>query len=83
MATRNYAAENIYQAKIDKIVNDTVQPLIQEYNIPGMAVAVTLDGNHYFYNYGVMSKEAATPITNQTLDLLPNSKISVLVLVIN
>jgi CubicO group peptidase (beta-lactamase class C family) len=32
-----------------------------------MAVAVTLNGKHYFYNYGVASRQTRRPITRHTL----------------
>ncbi|SAL23932.1 beta-lactamase [Caballeronia udeis] len=40
---------------------------MQEYKIPGMAVAVTINGESYFFNYGVASLETRRPITNETL----------------
>lgn len=44
-----------------------IQPLMQKYQIPGMAVAILHDGKTTFYNYGVASKETQQPITEQTL----------------
>ncbi|AKJ40799.1 class C beta-lactamase [Pragia fontium] len=55
-----YAAD---KSEIDNIV----QPLIQKYSIPGMAIAISVDGEHQFYNYGVASKQTQQPITNTTL----------------
>src|SRR5471030_942939 len=61
------AAENFNQPHITRIVDQVIQPLMQKYQIPGMAVAVSIDGKNYFYNYGVASKETHQPITNKTL----------------
>ncbi|SPZ65115.1 Beta-lactamase [Serratia quinivorans] len=55
-----HAADN---AEIDAII----QPLMQKYGVPGMAIAVSVDGKQQFYDYGVASKQTGKPITNQTL----------------
>jgi len=44
-------AANDYQA----IVNKNLKPLMSEYNIPGMAVAVTVAGKTYFYKIVVVA----------------------------
>lgn len=51
----------------DDVVNQTIRPLMQEYAIPGMAVAISRDGKHYFYSFGLASKEDAIPVTQKTL----------------
>ncbi|CAI0866616.1 class C beta-lactamase [Serratia proteamaculans] len=51
------------KADIDAII----QPLMQKYGVPGMAIAVSVDGKQQFYHYGVASKQTGKPITNQTL----------------
>lgn len=61
----SYASSN--NTKVTQIVNEVIQPLIKKYQIPGMAVAVTIDGRDYFYNYGVADKASKRPITKQTL----------------
>lgn len=53
--------------KISAAVDRAVRPLMKEYNVPGMAVAVTVDGQRYFFNYGIASKESGTPVTKDTL----------------
>lgn len=67
LAKNSYADNPADPARITDIVNGVIEPLMQKHQIPGMAVAVTLDGKNYFYNYGVASKETRQPITNQTL----------------
>ncbi len=44
-----------------------IRPLMQQYHIPGMAVAVLQGGKTTFYNYGVASKDTQQPVTPQTL----------------
>lgn len=63
----SYAARNADQPAIRSTVDAAIQPLMQKYAIPGMAVAVTIDGKNYFYNYGVASKATGQPVTNATL----------------
>jgi beta-lactamase class C len=60
-------AADLDQAKIKEIVDGAIQPLLQQDNIPGMAVAVTRNGENYFYNYGVTSKQTQQPVTAATL----------------
>jgi beta-lactamase class C len=49
------------------IVDTAIRPVMAEYDVPGMAVAVTIDGRSYFFNYGVASRETRTPVSEQTL----------------
>ena len=51
------------QAEVDAII----QPLMSKYQIPGMAVALSVNGQHTFYNYGVASKATGQAITPTTL----------------
>jgi len=66
-ASRSYAAADAEELKLKTAVDAVVQPLQAQYGIPGVAVAVTIDGKNYFYNYGVMSKETQEPVNSQTL----------------
>ncbi|AIY41979.1 Beta-lactamase [Collimonas arenae] len=63
----SYAASNIDKASVQNIVDAAIQPLLQKNAIPGMAIAVTVDGKNYIYNYGVASKETRQKITDETL----------------
>ena len=38
-----------------------------EHRVPGMAVAVTIDGQAYFFNYGVAARETRVPVSETTL----------------
>lgn len=51
------------KADIDAII----QPLMQKYAVPGMAIAVSVEGKQQFYHYGVASRQTGKPITSQTL----------------
>lgn len=54
-------------SKITDAVDRAFRPLMREYDVPGIAVAVTVDGRQYFFNYGVASKESNKPVTKDTL----------------
>ena len=49
------------------IVGNVLRPLMAQFDIPGMAVGLTLDGNRHTFPFGVASKESAAPVTAQTL----------------
>ncbi|WP_020654670.1 class C beta-lactamase [Massilia niastensis] len=54
-------------ARIERAVDSAIRPLMAKYDVPGMAVAVTVDGRAHFFNYGVASREQATPVSAHTL----------------
>jgi beta-lactamase class C len=56
-------SEPVVRETVDKII----PPLMQAHNIPGMAVAVAIDGKSFFFNYGVMSRDTQQPVTSETL----------------
>ena len=54
-------------SEIAAAVDNAMRPLIEEHDVPGLAVAVTAGGRQYFFNYGVASKESERPVTKDTL----------------
>ncbi|MDN7674590.1 class C beta-lactamase [Burkholderia oklahomensis] len=66
-ASAAHAARGVEPADIERIVDAVARPLQDKYGIPGLAIAVTVDGRHYFYNYGVASKATRQPVTDRTL----------------
>jgi beta-lactamase class C len=54
-------------SNITAAVDRAFRPLLEEYDVPGIAVAVTVDGQQHFFSYGVASKENDTPVTKDTL----------------
>lgn len=52
---------------ITAAVDGAFRPLMAKYDVPGIAVAVTVDGREYFFNYGVASKTDNKPVTKDTL----------------
>ena len=64
------AAATAHAADDDRIraaVDGTITPLMARHDIPGMAVALTVDGRAYVFNFGVVAKDSRTPITDNTL----------------
>jgi beta-lactamase class C len=62
-ANSDYTIENKVRSVVDK--NST--ELMKKYNIRGLAVAVTVDGERYFYNYGLADQGSNVPVTNETI----------------
>jgi beta-lactamase class C len=55
------------EAKIRDVVDTAILPLLKKYDVPGMAVAVSINGKSIFLNYGVSSKQTNTPVTENTI----------------
>jgi beta-lactamase class C len=48
-------------------VRAAFEPLLREFDVPGIAVGVIADGTPAFFNFGVASKETGTPVTSDTI----------------
>jgi beta-lactamase class C len=55
------------KADLEKVVAESIRPLMVRYGVPGMAVGIVVNGQSYVYNYGVASRATSTPVTNSTL----------------
>jgi beta-lactamase class C len=53
--------------RIEAIVNAAIEPVMQQQQIPGVAIAITVDGQPHYFNYGVASKENGKAVTEDTL----------------
>ncbi|MBV4475311.1 class C beta-lactamase [Pseudomonas botevensis] len=49
------------------LVDATVAPVMQQQNIPGLAVAITIDGQPHYFNYGVAAKDTGQKVSENTL----------------
>ncbi len=54
-------------AAMREFVDAAIKPLMAEHKLPGMAVAVTVDGQAFFFNYGVASRETNQPVSEATI----------------
>jgi beta-lactamase class C len=48
-------------------VDAAMRAVMAEHDVPGMAVAVTVNGRSWFFNYGVASREKATAVSENTV----------------
>ena len=55
------------EAPLTATVDGIIQPMLKEYRIPGMAVAVLKDGKAHYFNYGVANRESGQHVSEQTL----------------
>lgn len=53
--------------KLDAVVDEAAQALMRENGIPGLAIAITVDGRQHFFDYGVASKKTQQKVTRDTL----------------
>jgi len=66
LAPRSVLADEA-NANIEKIVAQSIRPLMAQFAIPGMSVGIVVDAHSYVFNYGVASKATQRPIANDTL----------------
>jgi beta-lactamase class C len=66
-ATSHAADDASAPDRIESSVDAAIRPVMAKYNIPGMAVGVTVAGKPYVYSYGVASTETREPVTRDTL----------------
>lgn len=62
LAASDSGADAIRQA-----VDTAIRPVMAEYKVPGMAVAVTAAGKHRVFNYGVASRQSGQLVTDDTI----------------
>jgi beta-lactamase class C len=62
-----HADERAERNRVERVVSEAIRPLMESNNVPGMAVAVTVDGKRYFFNYGVASKEGRQKVSENTI----------------
>ncbi|MFT4438520.1 class C beta-lactamase [Caballeronia sp. 15715] len=67
IASGTYGESSHKRKEIAAVMDGVIRPLMQENQIPGMAVAVIVNGESYVYNYGVASLKTRQPITDKTL----------------
>jgi beta-lactamase class C len=61
------AADDSGRRQLEQLVNAAIEPVMKEHNVPGMAVAITVKGQRYVFNYGVASKESGQKVGADTI----------------
>ncbi|MFJ4605382.1 class C beta-lactamase [Pseudomonas atacamensis] len=54
-------------AQLQALVSQAVNPVMQQNNIPGLTVAITLNGQAHYFNYGVAAKHTGQKVSENTL----------------
>jgi beta-lactamase class C len=52
---------------LERIVNEAIQPVMEENDVPGMAVGLTVRGKQHFFTYGVASKKSGRRVSENTI----------------
>lgn len=60
-------AADMTDKAFQEIANRIFPPVIKEYDIPGLAVGVTVNGSEFYYTYGEASRETKAPVTGDTI----------------
>lgn len=55
------------ERRLEQLVSKTVRPLMKESDLPGVAVAITVNGQQFFFGYGVASRESGQKVTEKTI----------------
>ena len=63
-STNTHAADD---DKLKAIVDAAIKPIMHKYEIPGVAIGVTVDGKAHIFDYGVVSKQTKKPVTDATI----------------
>lgn len=62
-----HAAGSREPGQLQRTVDAAIRPAMKASNVPGMAVAVTVGGKRYFFNYGVAAKKGGKSVTENTI----------------
>lgn len=53
--------------RLASLIDSHIIPVMAGHGVPGMAVAITVDGSLHYFNYGVASREGNQPVDQHTL----------------
>ncbi|MBW3505799.1 class C beta-lactamase [Pseudomonas sp. NKUCC02_KPG] len=66
-AFANAALAQNPEPALDAAVQDGARKVMQAYAVPGLVIAVSVNGKQHFYNFGVASKATKEPMSPDTL----------------
>lgn len=61
------AQTTMVHTELHAAVDAAVRPAIEQYRIPGLAVAIVRKGERQFFNYGVADRDSGQPVDEHTL----------------
>ena len=67
MAAATGIARAAPPADITPQIDAAAQALMRQYDVPGLAIAITRNGHHEFFNYGVASRQTRALVSADTL----------------
>lgn len=67
MGSPAWALANEGNEQIKRLVDDTISSLMTEHRIPGMSIALSIDGEQHYFHYGQADQEAGIPVSDETL----------------
>nr|WP_290699903.1 class C beta-lactamase [Halomonas sp. UBA3074] len=62
-----WAYETADSEAIEALVDKTIAPLMEQHRIPGMAIALSIDGQQHYFNYGLADQETERAVSSETL----------------
>jgi beta-lactamase class C len=62
-----HATEEGVDGELSQIVDPVIRSVMDENNIPGMAVGLSLGGKRHYFNYGIASRESRQRVTEDTI----------------
>ena len=69
-------AQGLTEPAFQQISESVFRPVIEEFDIPGIAIGVTMDGQQFFFTDGLADRAASRPVDRDTLfELGSNSKL--------
>ncbi len=67
LANAAQAKPDIDAVTLEASVRKAAAQVMQQYNIPGMSIAVTANGQQHFFNYGIASRDTRQAVSSDTL----------------
>jgi beta-lactamase class C len=61
------ASEGLDRSRIAGEVDRTISAVMEEHDVPGMAVGITVEGRRFTFHYGVASKDTGRKVADDTL----------------
>lgn len=67
ICSSGHGADDDHSSTLTALVSETVRPLMEDHNIPGVSVALTVAGEQHIFNFGMANTETGKKVTSGTL----------------